>query len=126
MITGKQLAEGKAKMAAVVLRIAEDVLKERERQNLKFRGNILTSGHHNALTYACILGEESGESTQAALDLIFEKDPNTNMAANLAHLREELVQTAAVAFAFIERIDVLDAYLIHPEGAYERAQQPNS
>jgi hypothetical protein len=123
MITGKELAAGKAAMRASALKITtEDVLPERERQNLRFTGHILGTQHHNALTWGCVLGEESGESQQAALDMIFDKNLQENIEARLAHFRNELVQTAAVAFAIIERIDALDGYLIQPEGSYQNGK----
>lgn len=94
--------------------IADEVLQERYRQNVKFAGSTIGEQRHNVLTWACVLGEESGESQQAALDIVFGKTPT-----DFTHLREELVQTAAVAFAMIERIDARDGALIAPEGTYK-------
>jgi NTP pyrophosphatase (non-canonical NTP hydrolase) len=50
-----------------------------------------------------ILTEEVGESAEAALDAHFYPD------RSLAHLREELIQVAAVAVAMVEHIDEMSA-----------------
>lgn len=97
-----------------------DVYDERIRQNVKFTGTISGIQRHNILTWIAILGEEFGESSQAALDLTFMKDPSpTAFQKAVEHLRTELVQTAAVAFAIIERIDdQADSSIYETEGNY--------
>lgn len=50
------------------------------------------------MLYLTVLTEEVGEIAKAILDIRFGKD-------TLAHLREEAVQTAAVALAFVECLD---------------------
>ena len=57
--------------------------------------------NHSPAQYLAILAEEFGEAAKEAVEAEFEKpwgDPR-------ARLREELVQTAAVAVAFIECLD---------------------
>ena len=98
-------------LAIRVSLIADEIFDERLRQNYKFTDERDGIQRHNLLTWACVLAEESGEVVQAALQAVFDKQ-------DLAHVREELVQTAAVAFAIIERIDDLDKSLFTPEGTY--------
>lgn len=71
------------------------VLGERQRQDQKWGVQ-----NHDPLTYLAILMEEVGEATQAALQLRFGGDKGS-----VDHLREELVQTAAVALACVECLD---------------------
>jgi NTP pyrophosphatase (non-canonical NTP hydrolase) len=69
-----------------------DIADERERQDSKW-GGIPGIERRDDHTYAAVLGEEFGEACQAWL----QRDP--------AALREELVQVAAVAVAWIEELD---------------------
>jgi len=71
----------------------EDVLAERTRQDAKWGEQ-----NHDPFTYLTVLGEEYGEACQAALHLRFG-----GHAAG--KLREEAVQTAAVALALVECLD---------------------
>jgi hypothetical protein len=75
-----------------------DIRRERLRQNFKFTEYQYGSQSHDIFKWLAILGEEIGEANKAALDHDFGKD-------TIEHLREELVQTAAVAVAIIQRID---------------------
>lgn len=75
-------------------RVCDDVLIERVEQHRNW-GN--QSGHSNA-TWLAILTEEVGESAQAVLH-------NRFGGKHRGTLREELVQVAAVAVAWIEAID---------------------
>lgn len=63
--------------------------------------------NHDPFLYGAILSEEVGEAAQAALDWwIDRKNPKLDLRrAKWAHLREELVQVAAVAVAFIGCLD---------------------
>lgn len=70
-----------------------DVLTERDRQDAKWGEQ-----NHDPFLYLTVLGEEYGETCQAALDARFK-------AASLEKLREEAVQTAAVALAIVECLD---------------------
>lgn len=70
-----------------------DILLERQRQDQKFGEQNL-----DPMLYLTVLTEEVGEIAKAILDIRFGKD-------TLAHLREEAVQTAAVALAFVECLD---------------------
>lgn len=72
--------------------ILAEVAVERDRQDAKWGG---TPGvdRRSDPHYAAVLGEEFGEVCEAWL----ERD--------VPHLREELVQVAAVAVAWIEEID---------------------
>lgn len=76
-----------------------DMLAERKRQDAKWGEQ-----NHDPFLYLTILGEEYGETCKAALETRFAKNP---VAANdnLIHLREEAVQTAAVALALVECLD---------------------
>lgn len=75
------------------------VLYERERQDEKWGEQ-----NHDPFLYLTILGEEYGEMCKAALEARFAK-PDKNKEMLLAHLREEAVQTAAVALAIVECLD---------------------
>jgi len=70
-----------------------DVLAERRRQDLKWGQQ-----NHDPFTYITILGEEFGELCQAALHRRFG-------GAASSGLRNEAVQTAAVALAIVECLD---------------------
>jgi NTP pyrophosphatase (non-canonical NTP hydrolase) len=76
-------------------RIYFDVSTERERQDAKWGDQ---SGNPPTV-WAAVLAEECGEAAQAALHVQFEH------RLTVADLRKELVQTAAVAVAWIEAID---------------------
>ena len=54
---------------------------------------------HSMPIWSAILGEECGEVAEASLRVEFYGEEH------LAHLREELVQVAAVAVHIIEKID---------------------
>lgn len=69
-----------------------DVDVERDRQDAKW-GGIPGLDRRDDHTYAAVLGEEFGEVCKAWL----ERD--------VAALREELIQVAAVAVAWVEEID---------------------
>jgi hypothetical protein len=70
------------------------VLDERARQDKKWGVQ-----NHDIFTWLAILGEEYGETCQAVLNTKFEG------VTDLKRVREEAVQTAAVALAMIECID---------------------
>lgn len=74
----------------------EDVIEERVLQDRKWGEQ-----NHDIFLYLAILGEEYGETCQAALEARFSK----NREKALEHLREEAVQTAAVALAIVECLD---------------------
>lgn len=75
------------------------VIEERLRQDKKWGIQ-----NHDPFLYLTILGEEYGETCKAALEARFGKDPETE-AERYLHLREEAVQTAAVALAIVECLD---------------------
>lgn len=68
---------------------------ERDSQDAKWGAQI-----HSMPVWSAILTEECGEAAEAALNVAFHGEED-----HLAHLREELVQVAAVAVQVIERID---------------------
>lgn len=79
--------------------IYQDVDDERDRQEARFG-----SQFHSWPVWSAILSEECGEVAQASLhahwgDSFAADDPR------LAHLREELIQVAAVAIQMVEKID---------------------
>ena len=80
-----------------MLMALKDVIDERKRQDDKWGEQ-----NHNPFIYLAILGEEYGETCQAALHARYGKPDDKD---NLAKLREEAVQTAAVALAIVECID---------------------
>ena len=75
--------------------IYADVSAERDAQDEKW-GNQT----HSMPVWSAILTEETGEVAEAALRVHFHGERD-----HLAHLREELVQVAAVAVHIIEKID---------------------
>ncbi|MCO5215132.1 MAG: hypothetical protein M9953_00955 [Thermomicrobiales bacterium] len=77
-------------------RIYADITAERESQDARW-GNQT----HSMPVWNAILAEECGEVAQAGLTVTFHGDT----AEHLAHLREELIQVAAVAVHIIEKID---------------------
>lgn len=92
-----------------------EVRVERERQDEKWGEQ-----NHDNGTWSLILGEEFGESCEAALDVRFKDNwtvedhfasdnPEAMIASRkaeqVAHLRDELIQVAAVAVAWVENID---------------------
>lgn len=74
-------------------RVLRDVADERARQDEKWGEQ-----NHDDCCWATILGEEFGEACQASLHIRFG-------SATVELLRDELVQVAAVAVAWIECID---------------------
>jgi NTP pyrophosphatase (non-canonical NTP hydrolase) len=82
-------------------RILSAVSDERDRQDEKWGGVPGLDRGDNDVKYPAVLGEEFGEVCQAWLE------------GDLANLRTELVQVAAVAVAWVEELD--NAYTI--EGA---------
>lgn len=72
--------------------ILRDVSAERDRQDGKW-GGVPGEDRRDDPTYAAVLGEEFGEACQAWLE------------RNTTALRDELVQVAAVAVAWIEELD---------------------
>lgn len=75
--------------------IFSDVNDERDSQDAKWG-----SQFHSMPVWSAILTEECGEVAEAALRVEFHGETD-----HLAHLREELVQVAAVAIHMIEKID---------------------
>ena len=83
--------------------IYEAIADERARQERKFL-HTCASPDFKAFTHfgrVTVLGEEFGEVCRAALDVDKGDHPNTARAK----LRDELIQTAAVAVAYIEALD---------------------
>jgi NTP pyrophosphatase (non-canonical NTP hydrolase) len=91
-------------------RIYFDVSMERDRQDTKWGDQ---SGNPPTV-WAAVLAEECGEAAQAALHVQFEH------RLTVADLRRELVQTAAVAVAWIEAIDEAFAGLTPPRCGHRK------
>jgi hypothetical protein len=91
-VTGEQHADTVRRYRFDQRATLDQVMEERERQDEKWGGTpgVDRTDDH---TYAAVLGEEFGEVCKAWL----ERD--------VAGLRTELVQTAAVALAWIEELD---------------------
>lgn len=83
-------------------RVSSEVTEERIRQDKKWGEQ-----NHNDSRWSHILGEEYGEAMEGVNVLTF--DPDTVMwderTSTINHLREELIQVAAVAVAWVECID---------------------
>jgi NTP pyrophosphatase (non-canonical NTP hydrolase) len=75
-------------------RVYRDIDDERERQEEKWGPQL-----HSWPIWAAILAEESGEVAEACLRAHWQED------GGMAHLREELVQVAAVAVQMLEKLD---------------------
>lgn len=71
----------------------DSIIKERERQEAKWGEQ-----NHNQTNWLAILAEEFGEYAKEVTEQIFGAD-------NWDKIREECVQTAAVALAIVECID---------------------
>ena len=83
-------------------RIELEIREERVRQEIRFGKQ-----NHDPFKWMSILGEEVGEVNKAANDA-YKWDDKTfggDRRAALKPMREELIQVAAVAKAFIECID---------------------
>jgi NTP pyrophosphatase (non-canonical NTP hydrolase) len=78
-------------------RIFENIAHERCRQD-----ELWGTQRHDWPVWSAILTEETGEVAEAALRVHFGHD------IDLDHLREELIQVAAVAVHMVERIDAGD------------------
>lgn len=74
--------------------IYRDIDEERERQERKWGPQL-----HSWPVWAAILAEESGEVAEACLQAHWQEE------GGLDHLREELVQAAAVAVQMLEKLD---------------------
>lgn len=74
-------------------RLLAEVDAERDRQHEKWGEQ-----NHDPITWSAILSEEAGELAQAALQARFEK-------GDLARVREEAIQAAAVALQIVECLD---------------------
>ena len=73
--------------------VIKDILEERLRQDEKWGEQ-----NNDPFTYLTILGEEFGEACEAALHTKFG-------GHKASSLREEAIQTAAVAMAIVECLD---------------------
>jgi NTP pyrophosphatase (non-canonical NTP hydrolase) len=80
--------------------VARHIQDERSAQDAKWGEQ-----NHNPFVWLAIIAEELGEASQAALKATFETKELGDKLAWLAHYREELVQTAAVAQSAIEAFD---------------------
>lgn len=81
--------------------VLSDVAHERDRQDKKWGKQ-----DHDPFTWIAILGEEFGEAAKAALHYTFAVNSgNQFTAAQHKQLRDELIQTAAVAVAAVEALD---------------------
>lgn len=80
-----------------------DIARERVRQDEKWGEQ-----NHDPFVYLTVLGEEYGEACKAALEAHKWIDGHRSSfwdAEKMKHLREELIQVAAVAKAIVECID---------------------
>lgn len=74
-------------------KIVDEILNERKKQDIKWGQQ-----NHNNATWNLILSEEVGEVAKSILEARFGN-------ARLEETREELIQVAAVALAWLECID---------------------
>lgn len=103
--------------AGQVLEAIALVFAEMQRQNDKWGEQ-----HNSAHKWNSILGEEFGESCEAALNLDFAKSASERIES-LKLLEEELVQTAAVAVQYaaalrVERMKLAEE-ILHPKKEVE-------
>lgn len=80
-------------------KVLEEVRNERFAQDQKWG-----TQDHEAAKYLAILGEEFGEAAKEVVEMTFTNS-DEQRAKHAANLREELVQTAAVAVAMVEALD---------------------
>lgn len=84
--------------------VYEAIDVERDRQDAKWG----PQRNLTPLLWSAVLGEEVGEAARAVLDLGARRDqPSPELCQHeeaVMHLREELVQVAAVAVAWLERL----------------------
>ncbi len=76
--------------------VLDEVLAERERQDAKWGQQ-----NHEPAKYFAILSEEHGESAKEVVEATFATNPAKRLK-HLLNLRDELIQTAAVACAMVE------------------------
>lgn len=88
-----------AKELARTQDVMSDVVGERIRQEAKWGRQ-----NHDPFVYLAILGEEVGECCKAAVEAKFTTADHAKRIL-LDDLRQELIQTAAVAVAFVECLD---------------------
>jgi NTP pyrophosphatase (non-canonical NTP hydrolase) len=76
--------------------ILNDIITERQRQDV-----IHGIDNKNPMEWLAILMEENGEVAECVLDLKFNK----RQGKKKTNLREEIIQVAATAVAFVECLD---------------------
>lgn len=84
-------------MIEIQTKIVEDILKERDRQDQKWGEQ-----NHFPQFWTGILGEEYGEFCETVNETVFFNGSNKGGYQNM---REEAVQVAAVAIAFLECLE---------------------
>lgn len=77
--------------------IFRDISNERDRQE-----SLFGSQYHSWPVWSAILSEECGEVAEACLKV------HWSQVDDLSHLREELIQVAAVATQMIEKLETND------------------
>lgn len=80
------------------------MIEERQRQHAKWGEQ-----NHDPVVWLAILGEEVGELCQAVLETRFDNGPKERAKGGHKNMRAEAVQVMAVAEAFIEHLDRLEA-----------------
>lgn len=120
-LTFEEKAKGEADLARLDFDIFNKyVFPERLRQNRKFcHGSPIGAQHHNVITWAAILAEETGEAVQAAIDTEF------GQPSNIEKVKTETIQAIAVGFAILERIEKGDAALFAPEHEFPNSVRPD-
>jgi len=103
-VGSQEIEAGKARL---IIAILDEVMQERSRQDEKFGEQ-----NHNTVAWMAILTEEVGESAKEACEVYFNqrlrfrnKEVGEIYSIGLKNLREELIQVAAVAVAFVESLD---------------------
>lgn len=80
--------------------LLRDIIQERDRQDAKWGEQ-----NHDQFKWNAILGEEVGEVANAICENWYGDVFSSEARGKFLHLREELVQVAAVAIAFIQSLD---------------------
>ena len=91
----KEVYDEADRRVQVTQHVLSDVLKERMLQDKKWGEQ-----NHDPFCYLAVLGEEYGEAVKSALQTKFG-----GPEAGVEKLRNELIQTAAVAVAMVECLD---------------------
>ncbi len=87
-------------METPITKVIDEVKAERERQDCKWGPQ-----NHAVPVWMGILGEEFGELCQAVNETWFDNGEEARQKGGYQNMRQEAIQVAAVAVAFVEMLD---------------------